>query len=60
MVPELGGWNIDTWIDKVSSEKHRQDSDLRISKDDTHPNKKGHEKIAELLYNEVINDPLIS
>ena len=59
MVPELGGWNIDTWIDKVSSVKRGQYSDLRISKDDFHPNKKGHEKIAELLYNEVINDPLI-
>ena len=55
---ELGGWNIDTWIDKVSSVKRGEYSDLRISIDDCHPNKKGHEKIAEMLYNEIINDPL--
>jgi len=50
---ELGGWNIDTWLDKVDSGKRDQDSDLRISKTNSHPNKKGHEKIAEMLYNEI-------
>ena len=53
MFNELGGWNIDTWLDKVDSGKRDQDSDLRISKTDSHPNKKGHEKIAEMLYNEI-------
>jgi len=67
MFDELGGWNIDTWLDKVaidllddhkahdspSGMSLRQDSDLRISKNNSHPNKKGHKKIAEMLYNEI-------
>ena len=50
---ELGGWNVDTWLDKVDLGKRNQDSDVRISQTDCHPNKKGHEKIAEMLYNEI-------
>jgi len=53
MLDELGGWNIDIWLDKVDLGNDRRDSDLRISKTDSHPNKKGHEKIAEMLYNEI-------
>ena len=53
MFDELGGWNIDAWLDKVDSGKRDQDSDVRISDEDSHPNKKGHEKIAEMLYNEI-------
>ena len=67
MFDELGGWNIDTWLDKVAIDllddhkTHdspsgmllRQDSDLRISKNNSHPNKKGHKKISEMLYNEI-------
>jgi len=47
---ELGGWNVDTWLDKVDLGKRNQVSDVRISQTDSHPNKKGHEKIAEMLY----------
>ena len=47
MFNELGGWNIDTWLGKGKN------SDVRISDEDNHPNKKGHEKIAEMLYNEI-------
>ena len=49
MLKYIGGWNIDTWLNKVDSGK----SDVRISDEDSHPNKKGHEKIAEMLYNEI-------
>jgi len=53
MFDELGGWNIDTWLDEIASVKTGQNSDVRISDEDSHPNKKGHEKIAEMLYNEI-------
>ena len=49
----IGGWNIDTWFDKIDSGVRIKNSDLRISDDDSHPNKKGHEKIAEMLYNKI-------
>jgi len=54
MFNELGGWNIDTWLDIVDSGGRKgKNSDVRISDEDKHPNKKGHEKIAEMLYNEI-------
>ena len=53
MLKYIGGWTIDTWLDKVDSGKIGKDSDVRISDEDCHPNKKGHEKITEMLYNEI-------
>ena len=40
--PELGGWNIDTLLDKYE--------DVRISLDDCHPNEKGHKIISQEIY----------
>ena len=54
MFNELGGWNIDTWLDTVDSGGCKgKNSDVRISDEDNHPNKKGHKKITEMLYNEI-------
>ena len=40
--PELGGWNIDTLLDKYE--------DVRMSLDDCHPNEKGHKIISQEIY----------
>ena len=37
----IGGWCVDDFLDKMD--------DVRISEEDYHPNKRGHEEIVELL-----------
>ena len=46
MYRELGGKTIWNMLDEVDPEQTR----LRISKEDLHPNDKGHDYIAEILY----------
>ena len=55
IIYSIGGWCIDNWLDEVDENENgnRSDSNLRISRSDSHPNKEGHEKIAEYLYKEI-------
>ena len=53
IIYSIGGWCIDNWLDEVDENGNRSDSNLRISRSDSHPNKEGHEKIAEYLYKEI-------
>lgn len=53
IIYSIGGWCIDNWLDEVDENRNRTDSNLRISRSDSHPNKEGHEKIAEYLYKEI-------
>lgn len=57
MLDNIGGWTIDTWLDNVDGTPRypRTKSKLRISKEDSHPNKEGHERIANKLYKEIKN-----
>ena len=44
IMPQIGGWNIDSFLDEYEYEE------VRISLDDCHPNAKGHSLIAKKLY----------
>ena len=44
IMPQIGGWYIDSFLDEYEYE------DVRISLDDCHPNAKGHKLISEKLY----------
>ncbi len=57
ILDNIGGWTIDTWLDKNDGTPRypRTKSKLRISEDDCHPNKEGHERIANKLYKEIKN-----
>ena len=55
ILDEIGGWTVDTWLDKVDGATLRANSKLRISEEDSHPNKEGHERIANKLYKEIKN-----
>ena len=43
---KIGGWNMDDALDLKDPER----TTCRISQEDTHPNGKGHDYIAEILY----------
>ena len=43
----IGGWCMDDMLDKKDPDR----ISMRISAEDTHPNDKGHEYMAELIYN---------
>ena len=55
ILEEIGGWTIDTWLDKVDGSKKRGKSKLRISETDSHPNEEGHKRIANKLYKDIKN-----
>ena len=44
IMPQIGGWNIDSFLDEYEYEE------VRISLDDCHPNAKGHSLIAKKIY----------
>ena len=46
MYSELGGSIMSNKLDEVDPDQTK----LRVSKEDLHPNNKGHEYIAEILY----------
>ena len=43
---QIGGWDMDSVMDKLDPKREM----YRISKEDTHPNKKGHEYMAGIIY----------
>ena len=47
----IGGYNIDSLLDKLDP----SGKIYRMSMEDTHPNKKGHQYIGEMLFNEYKN-----
>ena len=55
ILEDIGGWTIDTWLDKVDGSKKRGKSKLRISETDSHPNEEGHKRIANKLYKDIKN-----
>ena len=52
LVPEIGGFHIEEKTLRYKGRNHPDDykSDLLVSKLDVHPNAKGHETIAEFIY----------
>ena len=46
--PQIGGETMSKRLNRIDPDK----TELRISKEDTHPNRKGQEYISEIIYEE--------
>ena len=58
IIDNIGGWSIDSWIEKI--ETNRKNSEYRIGENDSHPNLEGHKRIANKLYKEIKNGDLFT